>query len=119
MAQKVSVQLVDDLDGSEAAETVTFGLDGATYEIDLSTGNSTRLRNALSDYVASGRKVSGGNRRRTAPAARSTGRVGAAAGNGAVDSNSVREWARANGHTVADRGRIKADIIAAYNAANG
>lgn len=118
MAQKVSVQLVDDLDGSEAAETVTFGLDGVTYEIDLSTGNSSRLRNSLSDYVAGGRKVGGGSRRRATPAARGTSRPAAASSNGAVDTNSVREWARANGHAVADRGRIKADVIAAYTEAN-
>lgn len=117
MAQKVSVLLVDDLDGSEAVETVTFGLDGVTYEIDLSTSNATRLRNSLSDYVAGGRKVGGASRRRTAPAPRSA-RQSSSAGSAAVDTNSVREWARTNGYAVADRGRIKADVIAAYSAAN-
>ncbi len=116
MAQKVSVLLVDDLDGSEAVETVTFGLDGVSYEIDLSNDNASKLRNALASYVSGGRKASGGGVRRRSAAVRGTGR--ASSGTGAVDTNSVREWARGNGYSVADRGRIKADVIAAYNTAN-
>ena len=112
MAQKVSVQLVDDLDGSEAVETVTFGIDGVNYEIDLSTDNAERLRNAMSPYVGGARKVGAGGRRRG-------GRGPARPAASSVDTNSVREWARANGHQVADRGRIRADVIAAYHAANG
>lgn len=113
MAQKVSVQLVDDLDGSEAAETVTFGIDGVNYEIDLSNDNAERLRNSLSPYVGGARKVGGARARR---GGRSTGRAASSASS--VDTNSVREWARANGYQVADRGRIRADVIAAYQSAN-
>jgi hypothetical protein len=115
MAQKVSVLLVDDLDGSEAVETVTFGIDGVNYEIDLSTDNAERLRNALSPYVGSGRRV-GGSRRRSSGRSSSRSSGGQSS---SVDTNSVREWARANGYQVADRGRIRADVIAAYQAANG
>ena len=63
MAQKVNIVLVDDLDGTEATETVSFGLDGATYEIDLNDGNAAALREALSGYVGHARKVTGGARR--------------------------------------------------------
>jgi hypothetical protein len=114
MAQKVSVQLVDDLDGSEAAETVTFGMDGVNYEIDLSTGNAERLRDALAPYVGGARKVGGTRARR---GGRAAGRPASSAPS--VDTNSVREWARSNGYQVADRGRIRSDVIAAYHAANG
>ena len=58
MAQKHIVQLIDDLDGSAATETVSFSLDGAAYEIDLSAGNATKLRDALSNYIANGRRAS-------------------------------------------------------------
>lgn len=115
MAQKVSVQLVDDLDGSEAVETVTFGIDGVNYEIDLSTDNAERLRNAVSPYVGGARKVGAGGRRRGGGGRGPARPVSSSS----VDTNSVREWARANGHQVADRGRIRADVIAAYHAANG
>ena len=63
MAQKVNIVLVDDLDGTEATETVSFGLDGTTYEIDLNDANAASLREALSGYVGHARKVTGGGRR--------------------------------------------------------
>ncbi|MBO0851506.1 MAG: Lsr2 family protein, partial [Pseudonocardia sp.] len=62
MAQKVTVSLIDDLDGNKADETVEFGLDGKSYEIDLSSGNAGKLRDALADYVAAARRP-GGRRR--------------------------------------------------------
>lgn len=110
MAKKVTVTLVDDFDGSGAAdETVEFGLDGVTYEIDLSTKNATKLRGDLKQWVAAGRRV-GGRRR---------GRSGSGRGRGAIDreqSAAIREWARRNGHNVSTRGRIPADVIDAYHA---
>jgi hypothetical protein len=111
MAQQVNVVLVDDLDGSPAEETVTFGLDGISYEIDLSASNAARLRDSLAEWVGHGRRV-GGQRRKgnRAPTKRSS--VGS-------DSTTIREWARANGHQVSERGRIKAGVIEAFNAANG
>ncbi len=107
MAQRVHVVLEDDLDGSSADETVMFGLDGASFEIDLSSKNATKLRDALAKYVGAGRRTAARGRK-----ASGRGRAG--------DSNAsaVREWARANGYQVSDRGRVPADIKAAYEAAH-
>ena len=107
MAQKVNIILVDDLDGSEASETVTFGLDGTTYEIDLNDANAAALRDALSGYVGHARKVGGGRRAR-----KSSG------GSSASNSKDVREWAKAQGMDVSERGRISADVQQAYDAAH-
>jgi len=107
MAQKVSIVLVDDLDGSEATETVTFGLDGTTYEIDLNDGNAAGLREALSGYVGHARKVTGGSRR---------GRKSSAASSS--NTKDVREWAKGQGMDVSERGRISADVQRAYDAAH-
>lgn len=110
MAKKVTVTLVDDLDGAATAdETVEFGLDGVTYEIDLSTKNAEKLRADLQRWIEAGRRV-GGRRR---------GRSGAGR-RGTIDreqSAAIREWARRNGHTVSTRGRIPADVIEAFHAA--
>lgn len=110
MAQKVNITLVDDIDGSDADETVTFGLDGTTYEIDLNSDNASALRDALAGYVGNARKVSGGRR---APARKSP--AAAPAGTSAAE---VREWARSNGFEVPDRGRIPANVREAFDAAN-
>jgi hypothetical protein len=108
MAQKVQVLLVDDLDGSEATETVTFGLDGVSYEIDLSSGNAGKLRKELSQYVEHARKSSNGPVRRRRP------RSGA----GREQSARIREWAKSRGFKVNERGRIPANIVAEYEAAH-
>ncbi len=118
MAQRVNVVLVDDIDGSEAAETVTFGLDGAQYEIDLSADNADRLREALAPYVGHGRRA--GGRRRSAGggggARAAAGRSGAAPdGPSAAE---VRAWARENGWDVPERGRVAAEVRDAYTAAH-
>lgn len=109
MAQKVQVVLVDDIDGGSADETVTFGLDGVSYEIDLTTKNAARLRDAFAPWVGSARKVSGPRGRRTAGRARS-GRSG--------DSAAIRAWAKGEGIAVSERGRISADLLAKYEAAH-
>ena len=110
MAQKVNITLVDDIDGSEADETLTFGLDGTTYEIDLSDSNAAALREALSGYVGHARKVSGSGRR---------GRKGSSSSSAsASNSKDVREWARSQGMEVSERGRISADIQQAYDSAH-
>lgn len=112
MAQRVNIVLVDDIDGSDATETVTFGLDGATYEIDLNDAHATALRDALATYVGHGRKVSrGGSTKRGKSAA------SAAAASGAAASD-IRAWARENGYDVPARGRIPADVRQAFDAAN-
>lgn len=113
MAQKVQVLLLDDLDGSEAAQTVRFSLDGAAYEIDLSDANADALRGALARYVAHGRKVTRGS----IASARPAGGRGAAR----VDreqTQAIRSWARKNGHAVSDRGRIPSGIVEAFHAAH-
>ncbi|PWI42410.1 Lsr2 family protein [Streptomyces sp. ICBB 8177] len=109
MAQKVQVLLVDDITGGEADETVTFALDGATYEIDLSTENADKLRGLLADYVDAGRKTGGRASRGRARASRATG--GSASG---PDTAKIRAWAKENGYEVNDRGRVPATIREAY-----
>src|SRR6266550_3772994 len=107
MAQKVQVLLVDDLDGSEATETVAFGLDGAAYEIDLSSGNAGKLRKELAHYVEHARKASSPARRRRART-----------GPGRERSAQIRAWAKQRGYKVNERGRIPANIVAEYEAAH-
>jgi hypothetical protein len=117
MAQKVHIVLEDDLDGSEATETVSFALDGTSYEIDLNDDNAAKLREALAVYVGHGRKVAGGARRgsgRRSSAASS----GAGSNGGGASAKEIRDWARANGQDVPERGRIPADVRSAYDAAN-
>ena len=106
MALITRVYLVDDLDGSEATETVRFGLDGTNYAVDLSEAHANELRDLLAPYVGVGRKLSGQRRmaRRVA-----TGEPNAA---------DVRAWARENGYDVSTRGRVPADVLQAYAAAH-
>jgi hypothetical protein len=108
MAQKVQVLLVDDIDGSEATETVSFGLDGVAYEIDLGSGNADQLRVELAQYVEHSRKSGSAQVRRRRQ------RNGA----GREQSARIREWARTHGHKVNERGRIPANIVAEYDAAH-
>jgi nucleoid-associated protein Lsr2 len=111
MAQKVTVTLVDDLDGTEAEETVEFGLDGASYQIDLSEDNAERLRDALAEYVDHARR-SGGRRRANA---RPAGRPARPASADREQNQAIRAWARKQGMKVSDRGRIPSEVIDAYN----
>lgn len=112
MAQRVNIVLVDDIDGSEATQTVSFGLDGTSYEIDLNDDHAAELREALATYVGHGRKVSGTRRGRP-------GRSAApAAANGTASAKEIREWARSNGYDVPERGRIPSDVREAYAAAH-
>ena len=112
MAQKVQIILEDDLDGGEADETVSFALDGTSYEIDLNADNADKLRGVLAPYVGHARKVTGsrGGRRTGGGASRSTG--------SGPSPKEVREWARENGHEVPDRGRIPQEVRDAYDAAH-
>ncbi|HEU5036958.1 MAG TPA: Lsr2 family protein [Nocardioides sp.] len=111
MAQKVNIVLVDDIDGSEATETVSFGLDGTTYEIDLNDANAAALRDALATYVGHGRKVGNAPRR----GRRSSS---AAAATNGPSAKEIRDWARENGFDVPDRGRVSADVREAYDKAH-
>jgi hypothetical protein len=109
VAQKVNIVLIDDIDGSDAVETVSFGLDGTSYEIDLNKKNAAALRDALAGYVGNARKVTGGGRR--------GGRRSTAANLG-PSAREVRDWARSNGFKVPDRGRIPAEVREAFDKAN-
>jgi len=115
MAQKVQVLLVDDIDGGTADETVTFALDGVSYEIDLTSAHAAELRDALGTWVGHARKVGG----------RSSSGRGGSSGGGASrprrssDAGAVRTWAKENGYDVSERGRISAEIRDAYEAAQG
>lgn len=103
MARKVVVTVIDDLDGaSAAAETVSFGIDGVGYEIDLSEANARDLRAGVDKWIPFARKV-GGRSRVKAPVA---GRY--------KDAKAVREWARRNGYDVPERGRIASTVLQAY-----
>lgn len=116
MAQRVVMQLEDDIDGTPIedgdGETVRFALDGTSYEIDLTAENAAALRGAVERYVAAARKVpgarSGSNRgRRTS---------GAASKNSGASPREVREWARSNGYEVPDRGRVPKAVQDAFDA---
>lgn len=103
MAQRVQIILEDDLDGGAAEHTVLFGLDGAEYEIDLSEGNASKLRDALAPFVSHGRKTGGRRKRGTRQVA--------------ADLSAVRAWAASNGHKVSSRGRIPGPVMEAFQEA--
>jgi hypothetical protein len=109
MVQKVEVRLVDDLDGSAANETVTFAIDGAEYEIDLSAQHADALRKTVDTYVAAARRVDRGRAR----TARSRGAV--TAGN-RERNQAVRDWARSQGIDISSRGRLSQELLARYDA---
>lgn len=111
MAQIREIRLIDDIDGEAADETIEFGIDGKSYEIDLSTDNATKLRDALSEFVASARRAAGGTRARRLASGSPVRRP-------AVDreqNQAIREWARKRGMKVSDRGRIPAEVLDAYH----
>ncbi|SNS68023.1 Lsr2 protein [Geodermatophilus pulveris] len=118
MARKVQVILSDDLDEDVPAdETVSFSLDGTSYEIDLSEKNAQELRDTFSRYVQAARKVGRGGGGR----ASGGGRSRATGGGGRMDreqAGAIRDWARKNGHAVSDRGRIPSSVVEAYEAAH-
>ena len=119
VAREVIEKLIDDLDGGDAAETVSFALDGTSYEIDLSKKNAAAFRKALDRYVRAGRRQ-GGSRPRSAPRRRAV----KAASNGSkstrdFDLAQLREWAGTSGVAVPSRGRIPQAVVEQYKAAGG
>lgn len=117
MAERIVHQVIDDLDGSEipdgGGERIEFSIRGATYQIDLSSANAAKFDKALKPYVAAAMKVRGA--RRAGNATNTTN------GNGPASKEqlaAIREWARKNGYEVSGRGRIKADVVAAFEAAH-
>jgi Lsr2 len=110
VAQKTILELVDDLDGGKADETVAFALDGVEFTIDLSTENATRLRETLAEFVGHARRTGGRKQR---------GRAGAQPiGNGKPDTQAVREWARSQGEAVAERGRVPQALVMRFQEAH-
>lgn len=118
MAQQILVSLVDDLDGSEADETVQFALDGVTYEIDLSAENAEELRDALAPYIEHARRA--GGRKRTSSRRRRNGQVTTRSSTAEREQNqAIRAWAREQGYEISDRGRIPTEVAEAYRKAHG
>ena len=111
MAQRTILELVDDRDGGKADETVTFALDGVEFEIDLSADNAARLRDTLAEFVGHARRV-GGRKQRGAGATKQ------ASTNGKPDTQAVREWARSQGETVAERGRVPQALVIRFQEAH-
>ncbi|GAB3068052.1 histone-like nucleoid-structuring protein Lsr2 [Pedococcus soli] len=107
MAQRTIVQLTDDIDGSEATRTIDFAFYGTSYEIDLNDKNFKKFDEAIRPYMEKARKTSG---------RRSSGRSTSSASK--QDLGAIREWARANGHKVSERGRISQEVQDAYKAAH-
>lgn len=110
MAQTVQILLIDDVDGGEASETISFALDGAAYEIDLSETHAAELRNSFALWVANARRISaraGGRSSKRGPARTDRAQL-----------QDMRRWARENGHRVSERGRVPQEIQQAYQEAH-
>jgi hypothetical protein len=116
MAQQTTVKFIDDLDGSEAAGTFDFALDGKQYQIDLSEENAARLRDALAPFVGAARKASGRSSGRGRTQQRQVAEDRPARSS-REETAAIRQWARENGHQVSERGRIPKSVIEAYQAA--
>lgn len=120
MAQRVQVELVDDLNGEPAQETVRFGVDGGEYEIDLTAENAEKLRAALSEYLDKGRRASSG-RKDTSGRKDSGGRKEpspSASRSKRDNTQQIRQWAQENGFNPSSRGRITQSIMDAYDEAH-
>lgn len=107
MAQKVTVTMIDDLDGSVAVETVPLALDGDTYEIDLSSENAGKLRGSMAEYVKAARKLTGIGAK---PRARRGDKPGMGSGPGAnysaTQRKEIRNWCLEHGARMGERGRL-------------
>lgn len=106
MARTRVVVIEDDIDGGPAAEQLTFSIDGVSYEIDLNESNARQLRDLFDPFIVAGRRT-GGRLRRSSPSATRRPRT-------PRELQDIRDWARSNGHSVADRGRIPQSILDAY-----
>lgn len=122
MAQRVEILLVDDVDGSEATQTVRFGLDGMEFEIDLNDAHADEMRSAIDKFVNVARRKGGKSRaaRPKAPAGKTVVAAPRSSKTTQVPASleAVRVWARANGHNISDRGRIARSVMEAFEAAN-
>jgi hypothetical protein len=107
MAKTMSVVVTDDLDGTAQAETVSFGFNGQSYEIDLGQKNRTKLENSLQPFVAAARRATQHRNSKTTRSAEPR-----------IDRAAVRAWANAQGLQVSERGRISAEVMSKYEAAH-
>lgn len=112
MAKQTTVTLIDDLDGSPADEQVEFAVDGKSYEIDLSSANSAKLRGALAPFISAARRTS--TSRRGSGSASSASRPAA----DREQNQAIREWAQKQGMKISERGRIPSNVLEAYHAAH-
>ncbi len=117
MVRRVTTQTVDDLDGGVADETVTFGYDGVTYEVDLSKANAIRLRSSLQPFVAAGRRT-GGHPLRTHTVPQHRRKSASRTRRDPEQTKAIRSWANANGYDVSPRGKISDAVSEAYEAAH-
>jgi hypothetical protein len=116
MAQKTQIIMTDDLDGSAATQTVTFAFQGTSYEIDLNDAHVSSIEESFAEWISNARKTTGGRSTSSSSSRASGGRTSSTAKRGDLDA--VRAWARENGHTVSDRGRVSNKILEAYDAAH-
>lgn len=116
MAQKKHVVLIDDVDGSPATETVRFGLDGVEYEVDLNETHAEALRESFAEWIGHARRAGGRTRKVAGRPSRTSSTTSPTVSTS--DTAQVREWARRNGYTVSDRGRIPVNVREAYELAN-
>lgn len=112
MAQRTIVELIDDLDGGQADESVSFSLDGAEFTIDLSKDNADKLRGLLAEFVEHARKA-GGRKQRVAGA-----KTTVKAGGDKAQNQAIREWARSTGEKISDRGRIPQELVTRFQEAH-
>ena len=115
MAKRTLHMLIDDIDGGDADETITFALDGTQYEIDLSKKNAAKMRDGIARYIDAGTRVARGGTATRATAGRGRGPAKA----DRDQNRAIREWAQANGMDVSDRGRIKQEIVDRYHTEAG
>ena len=116
MAKRIIQELIDDIDGKAADETITFGLDGSHYQIDLSKKNAAKLREALAPFVTASRKIGRGG---VVAGSGRDGRGRSQARSGREANRAIREWAQAQGIELSDRGRIKQEVVDRYHAETG
>ena len=114
MARRIVHQLVDDIDGSVLevgeGETVHFSLNGTSYEIDLNAAHVDELRQAFEPYISAGRRAGSSSSARSSAPRKRPGRNPEVA--------SIRAWAKENGYSLSERGRIPAPVLEAYKAAH-
>lgn len=119
MAERIVRQLIDDIDGTDitdgGGEQVEFSVRGVAYRIDLSAANIAKFDKALKPYVDAAERV-GGSARRSATTAKP--KATASATGSSEQLTAIRDWARRNGYEVSDRGRIRAEVVEAFNAAH-